>query len=134
MSVISLSPTARQRKWWAAFALVALGFLSLRPACDVWLSHWDKHRNAHHVTAHQASTQAGAHSSAEPVCCASIEDGGLVKPFDVVVWRVDPSKTTLAYLTQSAPAPAGQLLSLLTASVRPPGNASFYVRSARILR
>jgi len=134
MNVISLSPTARQRKWWAAVALVALGFLSLRPACDVWLSHWDKHQDAHHVTAHQTSTQAGAHSPAKPVCCATIEDGGLVKPSDMVVWRVDPPKTTLALLSQSAPAPARLLHSLLTASVRPPGNASFYVRSVRILR
>jgi hypothetical protein len=132
--VISVNPTARQRKWWAAFALVALALLSLRPACDVWLSHWEKHEGAHHVTAHQASAQAVSHAPAEPVCCATIEDGGLAKLSDMVVWRVDPSKTTVALLSQFVPAPAGQLHSLLTVSVRPPGNASFYVRSARILR
>ena len=134
MSVISLSPTARQRKWWAAFALVALAFLSLRPACDVWLSHWDKHEGAHHVTAYESSAQAISHAPTEPMCCATIEDGGLAKPSDMVVWRVDPSKTTVSLLSQSASAPARQPHSLLTASARPPGNASFYVRSARILR
>ena len=134
MSVISVSPTVRQRRWWSAFALVALAFLSLRPACDVWLPHWDKHKGAHHGTAHESSAQAISHVPTEPMCCATIEDGGLVKPSGMVVWRVDPSKTTVAHLTQSAPAPAGQLVSLLTASVRPPGNASFYERSARILR
>jgi len=134
IGVISVNPTARQRKWWAALALAALAFLSLRPACDAWLSHWDKHEGAHHVAAHQTSAQADSHAPAEPVCCTTVEAGGLVKPFDMAVWRADPSKTTVALFAQSAPAPAARLHNLLTASVRPPGNASFYVRSARILR
>jgi len=132
--VLSVNPSVRQRKWLATFALVALAFLSLRPACDVWLSHWGKHGSAHHVTAHQASTLAEPHSPVEPVCCATIEDGGLVKPSDMVSWGADPAKTTVALFLQLVPAPAAQLHSLLTASVRPPGNASFYERSARILR
>jgi hypothetical protein len=134
MRVISVNPTARHRRWWAAFALVALAFLSLRPACDVWLSHWDKHTGAHHVTTHQVGAQAISHAPTEPLCCATIEDGGLVKPFDMVAWGADPSKATVAIFSQFVLAPTVPMYSLLTASVRPPGNASFYVRSARILR
>ena len=134
MGVISVIPTVRQRRWWSAFALVALAFLSLRPACDVWLSHWDMHKGTHHAATHQVGTQAISHAPTEPLCCATIEDGGLVKPSDMVSRSPDPSQTTVALFSQFVPAPAAQLHSLLTASVRPPGNASFYERSARILR
>ena len=51
-SVTSVSSGMRQRRWWVALAILALAFLSLRPACDVWLSHWSKHGGTHAVTAH----------------------------------------------------------------------------------
>jgi len=133
--VISVNPAARQRKWWAALAIVALAFLSLRPACDVWLSHWDNHEGAHHVAAHQTDVHAPAHAPDEPLCCATVESATLVKPADGVVWGFDQAKLLpTAAFVQTALRVAAPLLRTLTGSVIPPGNPPFYVRSARILR
>lgn len=133
--LVSVNPTARQRRWWAGLAIVALAFLSLRPACDVWLSHWDKHKVAHHAMAHQSDASAPAHEPHEPMCCTSIESGALVKSADMVVPRGEQAKPPVATLfTQTAFRVAAPLLQSLTASVIPPGSPPFYVRSARILR
>ncbi|MEJ2173633.1 MAG: hypothetical protein P8Y76_01615 [bacterium] len=133
--LISVNPTAHQRKWWAALAIVAFAFLSLRPACDVWLSHWDKHKGTHHVAAHQTQVHTPAHAPDEPLCCATVESGTLVKPSDAVVWRSDQEKPlATAAFVRTALWVAVPLLRTLTASVIPPGSPPFYVRSARILR
>jgi hypothetical protein len=133
--LVSVNSTARQRKWWAALAIVALAFLSLRPACDVWLSHWDKHDGTHHATARQNDASPPAHAPHEPMCCATIESGMVVKPSDAVLWGSDQAKllATDAFV-QTALRVAAPLLRTLTASVIPPGSPPYYVRSARILR
>jgi len=133
--LVSVNPRARQRKWWAALAIVALAFLSLRPACDVWLSHWNKHEGAHHMAVHQTHVDAPAHAPDEPMCCATVEGGTLVKPSDAVVWGSDQAKPlAMAAFVQTALRVAAPLLRTLTASVIPLGSLPFYVRSARILR
>ena len=135
--VISVVPTARQRRWWVALAIFALAFLSLRPACDLWLSHWSKHEIAHFGVAHAAGAHGHAPANAPDglPCCATVDQGTLVKSFNAIAWR--------SWLNDVAPAaPVARtvlrvavLLSLsLTTSVIPPGNLPFYARSARILR
>ena len=125
----------RQRRWWVALAILALAFLSLRPACDVWLSHWSKHGGTHAATAHSMQAHAPAHAPDEPGCCATIESRTLVNAFDAMAWQSGPSKLAAASLAVPMPIKVALALVLsLTASVIPPGNPPFYARSARILR
>jgi hypothetical protein len=132
---ISITPTARQRKWWVALALVAITFLSLRPACEVWLSHRGHHQGAHVFGAHLADAAVPAHAPAEPACCATIEKGGLVKPADMLIARPGESKAPVVVLVaRNAMTAVGRLVHILTTSVRPLGSPPFHVRSARILR
>jgi len=134
--VISVTPTARQRKWWAALAIVALAMLSLRPACEAWLSHWSMGNGGQHAAAvHGHVHSAPAQSPHEEACCGSIEAHALVKPADLLPWQTaqTPSVPILLSMRSAFPV-AAPLLHALTASVIPPGNAPFYVRSARILR
>ena len=135
--ILSVNPTARQRRWWAALAIFALAFLSLRPACDVWLSHWSNHEAAHVGVAGiaDAHVHAPAHAPSEPLCCTSIENSSLVKPFDAIAWRSGPSDSAVAFSVPRTVVRAVVPLFLsLTASVIPPGSPPYYARSARILR
>jgi len=139
IGVISVTPTARQRRWWAALAIVALALLSLRPACDVWLSHWGRGDAPHHalaLNAHNAAThEAPAHAPHDEACCESIEGSALVKPADMLQWRTAQGSAPVLLQSMRAAFPvATLLLHALTASVIPPGNPPFYVRSTRILR
>jgi len=131
-----MSVTVRERKWWAALALVALAFVSLRPACDVWLSHWAKRDGALHSVAHNVvAHEAPAHETHDTPCCASIEGGALVKPSDVAVLGAkQPQSPAYFFVTSTALRIATPLLHALTASVTPLGSPPFHVRSARILR
>ena len=132
---MSISPTARQRKWWAALALVAITFLSLRPACEVWLSHWGHHEGGHAFAAHQTHAAPSGHAPVEPACCATIEKGGLLKPADMVIGRADQSKApAVVFVARIAMAEVARIVHALTTSVRPLGSPPFHVRSARILR
>jgi hypothetical protein len=136
IGIISVTPTARQRRWWAALAIVALAMLSLRPACEAWLSHWSMGNGGQHAAAvHGHVHSAPAQSPHEEACCGSIEAYALVKPADMLPGQTakTPSVAILQSLRAAFPA-ATPLLHALTASVIPPGNPPFYVRSTRILR
>lgn len=126
----------RSRKWWAALALVALAFVSLRPACDVWLSHWAKHDATLHSVAHSVVThESPAHQTHDTPCCASIEASALVKPADIAALGAEQLKSpALPFFAAAVLRIATPLLHALTASVIPPGSPPFHVRSARILR
>lgn len=131
---ISMSIT-RRRKWWVAFAIVALAFLSLRPACEVWLSHAKGHDVVQLSALHAAvGHEAPAHAPHDTACCASIEGATLVKPGDTLVLRIAQIPDAAALNAQAVLRVAVPPLHALSASVIPPGIASFYVRSARILR
>ena len=135
-AVLSVRPSARHRKWWAALAIVALALLSLRPACEAWLSHWSMGNEGHHAAAvHAHSHGAPAGSPHDEPCCGSVEGYALVKPADMLPWQSaqPPSVAILQSLRVTFPA-AASLVHALTASVIPPGSPPFYVRSARILR
>lgn len=132
----------RRRKWWAVLAIVALGFLSLRPACELWLGHAAEHHAALHASAHDAvGSGASGHAQHAPqpphdaACCASIASATLVKPADAATLRTaqKASSAVLAF-TQTALRIAAPMLHALTDSVIPPGNPPFYARSSRILR
>ena len=128
--------TARQRTWWAVIGIVAFAFLSLRPACDIWMSHWTKHDSPPHPDVHVAvAHEVVAHASHDEPCCAKIKGSALVKPTDTIVSRGERAKAP-AYVVfvRTAPRVAMSLLRSLGASVIPPGNLPFYERSARILR
>lgn len=125
------------RKWWAALAIVALAFLALRPACEVWLSHWDGHGGSAHaaVTAVSAAN-VSPHGSHDVPCCSSITSSSLVAPADSVLARFGQDKVPPAMLfawTVTVPV-ATYVRRSLSAFVAPPGVPSFYERSARILR
>jgi len=123
--------TRRKRKWWAALAIVALAFLSVRPACEVWLSHAKWHDVAQLSAMHAAvSHEAPAHDA---TCCASIEGAKFVKPADSVLPSVALTPA-IALLARTALRVAVASLRTPTTSVIPPGNPPFYARSARILR
>jgi hypothetical protein len=127
----------RSRRWWTALAIVALAFLSLRPACEVWLSHWAKHGSAQHALAHSAAPHgvAPVHESHDVPCCARIEGAALVKPLALPIPSAEqPKSLAFPVLVATALQVAAPLLHALTASVIPPGSPPFYVRSARILR
>lgn len=125
----------RRRKWWAAFAIAALAFLSLRPACEVWLSHAKGHGVVQLSAVHAAvAHEAPAHAPHDTACCASIEGATLVKPADTLVLRIAQIPAAATLSSQSVLRVAATSLRALSASVVPPGIASFYVRSARILR
>jgi len=129
--VLSVNPTARQRRWWVALAIFALAFLSLRPACEAWLAHWNAHAGQHSVSTHAV----GAHSSGDPACCATIESRSVISAFDALTLQSGPGKLAAASLAVLALGKATVAASLsLTASVIPPGSPPFYARSARILR
>lgn len=137
--VISITPTARQRRWWAALAIVALALLSLRPACDVWLSHWGKGDIPHQALAHNAHSaathEAPAHAPHDEPCCETIKGSTLVKPADMLQWRTAQGSAPVLLQSMRAAFPAATpLLHALTVSVIPPGSPPYYVRSARILR
>jgi hypothetical protein len=139
MAMSGTTGRRRSRRWWAALALVALAFVSLRPACDVWLSHWAKHDGMLHSVAQRVVThvthEAPAHETHDTPCCASIERGALVKPSDVaIVGAEQPHSPGSPFFTVTALRIAAPLLHALTASVIPLGSPPFYVRSARILR
>ncbi|KPK08734.1 MAG: hypothetical protein AMJ64_02715 [Betaproteobacteria bacterium SG8_39] len=113
--------------------------MSLRPACDVWLSHWGKSDVPHHAlahNAHDASThEAPAQAPHDEPCCESIGGSALVKPADVLPWRTGQGSAPVLLQSMRAALPAAMpLLHALTASVIPPGSPPFYVRSTRILR
>lgn len=131
-----MNGTARGRKGWAILAIVALAFLSLRPACDVLLSHWGGKDGSAHAAAVLAF--GGHESNGAPhdvPCCASIEGAKLVKPADSAVPKSDPKNLQPAFFTvRVLAAAATSLRSRLSISVVPPGISSFYERSARILR
>ena len=132
---ISMSVTVRQRKWWATLAIVALAFLSLRPACEVWLSHAKEHAIGLRAAVHAARAhEAPVHEPHDTACCASIEGAALVKPADMLLPRIAQNPPAAPLSVQSALWIAVPLLHALTASVIPPGNPPFHVRSARILR
>jgi hypothetical protein len=127
----------RSRRGWAALAVVALAFLSLRPACEVWLSHWAEHGGTGHAAAHRAVTYeaAPAHEPHDALCCTRIQGVALVKPLALAVPSAEqPKSLAFPALAASALRVATPLLQALTASVIPPGSPPFYVRSARILR
>jgi hypothetical protein len=123
------------RKWWVALAIVAFAFLSLRPACELWLSHTAKHDASLHASTLSAVAHGVSHPAHDDFCCASVQTGALVKFPDVVSWRTVqgelPAISVYAGTVFRAVTP---LLRVLTISVNPPGNHSFYERSARILR
>ena len=133
--VLSVNPTARRRRWWVALAIFALAFLSLRPACEAWLSHWSAHAGQHSAMTHAVGAHAPMHVPGDPVCCATIESRSVISAFDALILQAGPGKlaaVSLAVLTlRKAAVPS--LLSL-TASVIPPGSPPYYARSARILR
>ena len=136
MGIFSVYPTARQRRWWVALAIVALALLSLRPACEAWLSHWSMGNGGQHAAAvHGHVHSATAHAPHEEPCCGSIEAFALVKPADMLPSQTKqtPSVAILKSVRAVLPA-AAPLLHALTASVIPPGSLPFYVRSTRILR
>lgn len=125
----------RRRKWWTAFAIVALTFLSLRPACEIWLSHAKGHDVFQLPAVHAAvAHEAPAHAPHDSACCASIEGATLVKPADALVLRIAQIPAAATLNAQAVLRVAVPSLHALSASVIPPGIASFYVRSARILR
>lgn len=135
-AILPVHPSARQRRWWAALAIVALALLSLRPACEAWLAHWSMGNEGHHAAAvhghvHSAPTQ----SPHDEPCCGSVEAYALVKPADMLPWRTAqaPSVAILQSMRAALWAAAPRLHAL-TASVIPPGSPPFYVRSTRILR
>lgn len=123
------------------FALVfaALGFLSLRPFCD--LAFAGTHSGTHSDPAHAVSAAAqgihqdrGAGDTQSATCCARIKDGTLVKPAEPLI-----SWTSGGTLGAALLAIAG--LPLFARSSNParsllavPPERSYYARSARILR
>ncbi len=125
------------RKWWAALAVVALTFLLLRPACDAWLSHSGGQGGSLHAA--ETALQIGDGSTRAPhdvQCCASIKGSSLVTPADSALGRTAQGKVQLAASNARAlmnPVVAS-LRRSLSAFVVPQGIASFYERSARILR
>ena len=79
-AMLSVNPSARRRSWWAALAIVALALLSLRPACEAWLSHWAMGNEGHHAAAvHGHVHSAPAHASHEDLCCGSLEAFALAR-------------------------------------------------------
>jgi len=135
LGVLSVNPTARQRRWWVALAIFALAFLSLRPACEAWLSHWSAHAGQHSASTHVLGAHAPAHSPGEPLCCATIESRSVISAFDALTLQSGPGKLAAASLAVLTPRTAVVPLSQsLTASVIPPGSPPYYARSARILR
>ena len=131
---LSVNFTARQRRWWVALAVIALALLSLRPACEAWLSHWavggePSQAAAMHVHGHGTPAQA---PHGQP-CCGNIEAFALVKPADMLSWQSAQTPPILPSV-RVALAVAVPLLHAVPDSVIPPGSPPFYVRSARILR
>ena len=133
--ILSVNPTVRQRRWWVALAIFALAFLSLRPACETWLSHWSAHAGQQSALTHAVGAHAPMHAPGDPVCCATIESRSVISAFDALILQSGPGKLaamSLAVLTlRKAPVPS---TFSLTASVIPPGSPPYYARSARILR
>ena len=119
------------------FALVfaALGFLSLRPFCD--LAFAGTHSgHAHAVSAavpgiHQ---DRGAGDPQPGTCCARIKDGTLVKPAEpLILWAPGgPLGATLFALT--GPLPFARSSDPVRTLLAVPPERSYYARSARILR
>jgi len=133
--VLSVNPSARQRRWWVALAIFAFAFLSLRPACEAWLAHWSAHAGQHSLLTHAVGARAPEHAPGGPVCCATIESRSVISAFDALTLQSGPGKLAAASLAVLALRKANIPSSLsLTASVIPPGSPPFYVRSARILR
>ena len=125
------------RTGWAALAIVAFGFLLLRPACEAWLSHSGGHGGSLHAA--EMAVQLGdgsGHAPHDVGCCASINASTLVAPADSALGRSAQGKVQIAPLIARALTTpvATSLRRSLSAFVVPPGVPSFYERSARILR
>jgi len=132
IGAISMSATMRSRKWWVALALLALAFMSMRPACEAWLSHGGADLGA--AQALVVATQ-DSHAPHDAACCAGIEDSKLVKPADYVLTSTARDAPVFApYVAWVSGAATQWLRRAPRAAVIPPGIASFYERSARILR
>lgn len=125
----------RPRGYPVAFALIAMLFLSMRPACEVFGA---SNNVAHAVLAaslgHSSADQAPHGDGASSTCCSSIEDRALVKLSEP--WAQAPAGGKLDGV------PAVFALSLESvlrqAAARPfrsdPRSLPYHARSARIQR
>jgi len=119
------------------FALVfaALGFLSLRPFCELaFAGTHSEHAQAVSAAALGIQQDRGTGDTRSGTCCARIKDGTLVKPAEPLI-----SWTSGGTLGAALLAIAG--LPLFAPSSNParahfavPPERSYYARSARILR
>jgi hypothetical protein len=135
MTTLSRIATVRQRRWWATLAIIAFAFLSLRPACELWLAHRGDHFSAHHGAARETSVHWPLYAPDDSPCCATIERGLLAKASSSIVWRGELPKLLLApFAAPAARSVANRSDQALIATVKPPGSAPFYMRSRRILR
>ena len=119
-----------------ALAFVALGFVSLRPFCEFAFANHGQGEVAGFVTAAGPAPAAHQDRGGAPsgVCCASIKDGTMVKPAELLAsWTRGGSLGIVLFASASL---------LLFARPRAPARRvlaasperSFYARSARILR
>lgn len=132
----SKSTLGMRRAMMLALAFVALGFVSLRPFCELAFANGG-HSDVATVVAVAGHFVAG-HPDREDMpsaaCCASVEDGTLVKPAEPLVsWTQGGLLGAVLFasagllLFARSRNPARRLLAV-------PPERSFYARSARILR
>ena len=119
-----------------ALLFLALGFVSLRPFCEFAFANHGQGEVAGFVTAAGPAPAAHQDRGGAPsgVCCASIKDGTMVKPAELLAsWTRGGSLGIVLFASASL---------LLFARPRAPARRvlaasperSFYARSARILR
>lgn len=117
-----------------ALAAIALAFILLRPVCEIWFGH--ANRGGAALGTQMALGTASAHGADDSVqCCSSVSDGNPAASLTATLGGAErsPGFTPAAPLTFviGTSIIARQLHSL---RAPPPGQSSFYLRSARILR
>lgn len=117
-----------------ALVFAALGFLSLRPFCDLaFAGTHNDHARAVPAAAQGIHQDRDAGDAPSGTCCAGIKDGTLVKPAEPLI-----SWTPGATLGATVFAFSGLVLARSRNPVRTPlavpPERSYYARSARILR